>query len=156
MWWARRPLTPSRAAILASLLPADYDPDQFLMDLGIERVQVNVDGIWWAITDNQLSRLEPAKDGREVFQVDSWTLKWLEKENKQRDEVRSMLNQAAGRQDIAVEDDLLSYWHGELQAIPEPFPKEGTPSMCQKGSSEASGIQCTNGDWEGDATPNSG
>ena len=126
VWWARRPRTPSRAAILASLLPADYDPDQFLMDLGIERVQVNVNGIWWTITDNQLSRLEPAKDGREVFRVDSWTLKWLEKENKQRDEVRSMLNQAAGRQDIAVEDDLLSYWHGELQAIPEPFPKEGS------------------------------
>jgi len=26
VWWARRPLTPSRAAILASLLPADTDP----------------------------------------------------------------------------------------------------------------------------------
>jgi len=26
VWWARRPFTPSRAAILASLLPADTDP----------------------------------------------------------------------------------------------------------------------------------
>jgi adenine-specific DNA methylase len=27
VWWARRPLTPSRAAMPASLLPADTDPD---------------------------------------------------------------------------------------------------------------------------------
>ena len=25
IWWARRPLTVSRAAVLASLLPADFD-----------------------------------------------------------------------------------------------------------------------------------
>ena len=25
VWWARRPLTVSRAAVLASLLPADFD-----------------------------------------------------------------------------------------------------------------------------------
>lgn len=30
VWWARRPLTPSRAAILGSLLPADTDPGWFL------------------------------------------------------------------------------------------------------------------------------
>lgn len=34
VWWARRPLTPSRAAILGSLLPAGADPDWFLRQLG--------------------------------------------------------------------------------------------------------------------------
>lgn len=34
VWWARRPLVASRAAILASLLPADADPDKFLHMLG--------------------------------------------------------------------------------------------------------------------------
>ena len=35
VWWARRPLVASRAAILASLLPADADREKFLHVLGI-------------------------------------------------------------------------------------------------------------------------
>ena len=35
VWWARRPLVASRAAILASLLPADADREMFLHILGI-------------------------------------------------------------------------------------------------------------------------
>src|SRR5471030_1678338 len=35
VWWARRPLVASRAAILASLLPADADHAKFLHMLGI-------------------------------------------------------------------------------------------------------------------------
>src|SRR5580704_8638083 len=35
VWWARRPLIASRAAILASILPADADHKKFLHLLGI-------------------------------------------------------------------------------------------------------------------------
>lgn len=35
VWWARRPLVASRAAILASLLPADADHKKFMQALGI-------------------------------------------------------------------------------------------------------------------------
>ena len=35
VWWARRPLVASRAAILASILPADADREKFLYVLGI-------------------------------------------------------------------------------------------------------------------------
>ena len=35
VWWARRPLVASRAAVLASLLPADIDREKFLHLLGI-------------------------------------------------------------------------------------------------------------------------
>ena len=35
VWWARRPLVASRAAVLGSLLPADADRDQFMQVLGI-------------------------------------------------------------------------------------------------------------------------
>lgn len=35
VWWARRPLVAARAAILASLLPADADRERFLHALGI-------------------------------------------------------------------------------------------------------------------------
>lgn len=36
VWWARRPLTVSRASVLGSLLPADYDRKDFLKLMGIE------------------------------------------------------------------------------------------------------------------------
>ena len=35
VWWARRPLVASRAAVLASLLPADADRNAFMHMLGI-------------------------------------------------------------------------------------------------------------------------
>jgi len=35
VWWARRPLVASRAAILASILPADADREKFMHTLGI-------------------------------------------------------------------------------------------------------------------------
>ena len=35
VWWARRPLVASRAAVLASLLPDDADRERFLHVLGI-------------------------------------------------------------------------------------------------------------------------
>jgi putative DNA methylase len=35
VWWARRPLVASRAAVLASLLPADADHGKFLHAVGI-------------------------------------------------------------------------------------------------------------------------
>ncbi len=35
VWWARRPLVASRAAILASILPADADRERFLHAIGI-------------------------------------------------------------------------------------------------------------------------
>ena len=35
VWWARRPLVASRAAVLAALLPADADREKFMHILGI-------------------------------------------------------------------------------------------------------------------------
>src|SRR4051812_1643595 len=35
VWWARRPLVASRAAVMASLLPSTADRDTFLRVLGI-------------------------------------------------------------------------------------------------------------------------
>ena len=35
VWWARRPLVVSRAAVLASLLPVDADRERFLRVIGI-------------------------------------------------------------------------------------------------------------------------
>ena len=48
--WARRPLIPSRAAIIASLDRADTDPETFVRQLGIERVQALIHGEPWTRT----------------------------------------------------------------------------------------------------------
>lgn len=44
VWWARRPLVASRAAILASILPEDADKDRFLHALGIHGDPVKTKG----------------------------------------------------------------------------------------------------------------
>lgn len=122
VWWARRPLTPSRAAILASLLPADADTDQFLRDLGIEVVQVNVNGVWWTIDDVKLKRLEKDEHGKEWYRVDYWTLRWLEKENKQRSKHREMIEEFRKESVDPATHKILDRWESESQPIPTPFP----------------------------------
>ena len=65
VWWARRPLTPSRAAVLGSLLPAGADPDWFLRHLGIEKVQALVNGEPWTLTGSLLERIVTDESGKE-------------------------------------------------------------------------------------------
>ncbi len=64
VWWARRPLTPSRAAILASLLPGDTDPDWFLRQLGIEKRVVEINGEWWTLCEDLVKKTKTI-DGKD-------------------------------------------------------------------------------------------
>jgi len=68
VWWARRPLTPSRAAILASLLPADADPEQFVRSLGIEIRRAVVGNQRWIIA-GKVTDLVELRGGREILDV---------------------------------------------------------------------------------------
>ena len=72
VWWARRPLTPSRAAVLGSLLPADTDVDWFLRELGIEQVQADVNGVRWVLTGTLVERVVTLPSGEAVLPVDRW------------------------------------------------------------------------------------
>ena len=67
VWWGRRPLTPSRAAILSSLLPADTDPNWFLRQLGIEKVQAMVGGVPWNLVGNMRTRIAEDATGNEFL-----------------------------------------------------------------------------------------
>ena len=40
VWWARRPLTASRSAVLGSILPADVNTDEFIKELGMKKYQM--------------------------------------------------------------------------------------------------------------------
>jgi adenine-specific DNA methylase len=84
VWWARRPLTPSRAAILASLLPADTDPEMFVRSLGIEKKVALVNGVEWTLPDKLLDRIQPDGQGGECLPVDAVVLRALEKEQERR------------------------------------------------------------------------
>lgn len=64
VWWARRPLVASRAAILASLLPADVDHEKFLHVLGIHGDPVA-----------SRLRIDEARRTGERFEGDAYTYK---------------------------------------------------------------------------------
>jgi putative DNA methylase len=71
VWWARRPMTPSRAAIVASLDSADTDPETFVRQLGIERVQALVQGEPWTLDGALRARVRREASGPEVLPVDA-------------------------------------------------------------------------------------
>jgi putative DNA methylase len=64
VWWARRPLVASRAAILASLLPADADREKFMHALGIHGDPIA-----------SRRRIDRAKRSGERFEGEAYTYK---------------------------------------------------------------------------------
>ncbi|MFP3868926.1 MAG: DUF1156 domain-containing protein [Desulfobacteraceae bacterium] len=122
VWWARRPLTPSRAAILASLLPADYDPELFVRRLGIEKVQALVNGQPWTLNGNILAKVIPDGQGGEVLPVDAVVLRSIAKENQRRQENINLIAELKISNPNLAQDPILLRWEWESQLLPEPFP----------------------------------
>ena len=58
VWWARRPLTPSRAAILGGILPASTDVHSFLMELGLVKKQAIIGDQRWTIVGKLLELID--------------------------------------------------------------------------------------------------
>ncbi|MBM4288700.1 MAG: DUF1156 domain-containing protein, partial [Deltaproteobacteria bacterium] len=124
VWWARRPLTPSRAAILASLLPADTDPELFIRSLGIEKTVALVNGQLWTLTGALLGRVQPDGAGGEVLPVDGAVLKALGRENLQRTENLGLIEKIKQKNPGDANHPVLVRWEQESQLL-EPMPKEG-------------------------------
>lgn len=125
VWWARRPLTPSRAAIFASLLPADADPDLFLRGLGIEKVQALVGGEAWTLTEEKEFKRIVTEDGQEFFLVDRFAEKWLEQEQESRDQNRHLIAQFIAKDANLASHPVIETWKQESNALPEPLPVRG-------------------------------
>ncbi len=123
VWWARRPLTPSRAAILASILPADTKPDWFLRQLGIEKVQAQVNGQIWTLTGQVLEKICLDSSGNAYLTVDNAVLRELQKEQDRRRNNLEIINSL--RIDIVglEQTSVLDRWEKENQIIPLPFPQ---------------------------------
>jgi len=125
VWWARRPLTPSRAAILGSLLPAGTDPDWFLRQLGIEKVQAIVNGEQWTLAGRLLSYLEIGKSGTEWLLVDDMVLRALGKEQERRKKNRDIIQKLCDADPGLGSHPVIARWLRESQPLPKPWPKKG-------------------------------
>lgn len=132
VWWARRPLTPSRAAILASLLPADTDPDWFLQQLGIEKRVVEINGAQWILTDKVLDKIQKGDNGQELLLFDQTVLNWLDKENERREQNRKLIAELREKDGSLTNDAVLLKWESELQSIPAPWPETGEKFLVKK------------------------
>jgi len=106
VWWARRPLTPSRAAILASLLPAGTDPEWFLRQLGIEKPVVEINGQQWTLTGKILEEVQ-AHEGRRTLSVGDKVIKLLDKENERREKNREIINELRAKDPSLKADPIL-------------------------------------------------
>jgi adenine-specific DNA methylase len=131
VWWARRPLTPSRAAILASLLPAGTDTETFIRQLGIERVQALVQGVPWTLTSKLLERIE-RRDGHEVLKVDAVVLRALEEEQERRACNRNLIARLRDAQPDLRADPVLARWEDDSRRLPMPWPAAGDCLQTQR------------------------
>jgi putative DNA methylase len=116
VWWARRPLTPSRAAILGATLPADSDIDQFLTALGIVKVvAVLPDGNRWTLeNDTLLGRICWTNNKISgSLEVDATVLRHFETEKVKRVELLEALDTMVTKQPSLDTDPVIRYWRRE-------------------------------------------
>jgi adenine-specific DNA methylase len=125
VWWARRPLTPSRAAIVASLAPWDADPELFVRQLGIERIQALVNGEPWTLTGDLPARVECDAGGAESLEVGDKVLNALRDEQTRRAENRGLIARIRTTDPSLAKDPVLLRWAEESKSLPEPLPPVG-------------------------------
>jgi len=118
VWWARRPLTPSRAAILASILPADTDAGWFLKELGIQKKIVRLSGGDWVLRGPS-AQLIRSENGEETLDFDERTLQALEKENSRRAESRKVIKALKSLPELR-NHPVLERWEKESAPLKEP------------------------------------
>ncbi len=125
IWWARRPLTPSRAAIVASLDSADTDPEVCVRQLGIERVQALVQDDPWILTGELLAQVATGALGAASLPVDEQVLRRLQEEDERRAENRALIAALQAKDVSLAEEPVLAWW--EFLYSPPNAPKPCIP-----------------------------
>lgn len=117
VWWARRPLTPSRAAVLGSILPSDVQPDVFLKELGIVKKQALIGDVRWTLTGKNLELIEKDDNGEFIPYSEAFC-KALDKENARRNAIRGKLD-LLRREDPSLSDDpVYRRWYADNHSLP--------------------------------------
>ena len=128
VWWARRPLTPSKAAILASLLPADADPDQFVRNLGIEIRRAVVGNQRWIIA-GKVADLVELGGGREILDLTkAKVVKAFYKENERRTKAREAIAKLRENAPWLASHPVVQRWQQECQPMTLALGIDGGPS----------------------------
>jgi putative DNA methylase len=125
VWWARRPLTPSRAAIVASLADADPDPETFVRQLAIERIQALVQEEPWTLDAALTARVMGEASGAEILPVDAVVLRALQKEDERRANNHALIARMIERDPTLAADPVLVCWSEESRPLPQSWPTEG-------------------------------
>jgi hypothetical protein len=119
VWWARRPLTPSRAAILASLLPADADPEAFVKELGIRVLVADVQGVDWVLDDERLiNRLKDNGEGYFSLTIDALVIDRHNKESDRRAAHRNLQRDLLAKHPTLANDSIFRRWESECIDLP--------------------------------------
>ncbi len=121
VWWARRPLTPSRAAILGSLLPADTDPDWFVKQLGIEKYVADINGELWSLVGKNLDFIQGNAHEGYFVQIDDKVLKAIEKEQQRRSECRRTIDTLIHSDSSLQFNPVIGRWSNETRPLQEPY-----------------------------------
>ncbi|WP_330925451.1 DUF1156 domain-containing protein [Candidatus Sororendozoicomonas aggregata] len=120
VWWARRPLTPSRAAIAGSLLPEGSDTSEFVKMLGIEQKCAVVDDELWILTGDMPSFIEQDANGEHIV-VDSKVQTRFSKEIARRKGDREVIERLKDKLDEhAQKNNTIQYW----EHLSKEFPRD--------------------------------
>ena len=109
VWWARRPLTPSRAAILGSILPANTNPDDFVRNLGIVKKQVIINSRRWTLVGKNLELIQNDGIGEYIPYSEKFD-NALAKENERRKAVRDKLEKLCQAEPMYRSSALVEKW----------------------------------------------
>lgn len=121
VWWARRPLTPSRAAVLGSILPADVAPDVFLKELGIVKKQAVVGDARWTLVGKNLELISADNDGEFIPYSEKFN-KAFDRENQRRNAIREKLERLCLSDPTLSDNPVFLRWYNDNAALPTmPF-----------------------------------
>jgi putative DNA methylase len=125
VWWARRPLTASRAAILASLSPPDLSPEEFLCQLGIEQRVVDIGGDKWVLIGDLLTRIQRNAAGTEVLPVDPLVLRRFRKEQERRTANLAIAAELERGDAALASDPTLQRWKNDCRPLGGQWVRDG-------------------------------
>ena len=144
VWWARRPLTPSRAAILGATLPADADHDEFLRSLGIAKPVVHIPGggQWVLVNETVLKRVEWDAEGRSgTLEVDRTVQNHFTKEVERREECRRVLGELRQSVPSLAGDEVIAEWLQANEPLGTSTLRDGQVLQVEKVIADPAAVQ---------------
>jgi putative DNA methylase len=113
VWWARRPLTPSRAAILGATLSAKSNPEDFLAALGLVKPVAHISdgGKWILVNDIILRKITWSTDAvHGKLRVDATVIQHFSNEAKRRNALVEKLTRLMDLNSALATDQTMIRW----------------------------------------------